>query len=187
MDDAELLVATVRGDPDAFAAFYRRHVRRVLAFLVRATGDPEVAADLAGEVFAVALASCSRYEPRHDSALPWLLGIARNKLRESRRRGRVENATRRRLQIAALPLGEDDLAEIQEFGAVNDADVIAAVERLPANERRAVTARVVNERDYRDIAAELDCSESVIRQRVSRGLAKVRAQLADSDATKERS
>jgi RNA polymerase sigma factor (sigma-70 family) len=138
-------------------------------------------------VFAVALASCSRYQPRHESALPWLLGIARNKLRESRRRGRVENATRRRLQIASLPLGDDDVAEIEAFGAVNDADVIAAVERLPANERRAVTARVVNERDYRDIAVELDCSESVVRQRVSRGLAKVRAQLSDPSATKETS
>jgi RNA polymerase sigma-70 factor (ECF subfamily) len=187
MNDAELLVATLGGDPDAFAAFYRRHVLRVLGFLVRATGDPEVAADLAGEVFAVALASCSRYEPRNESALPWLLGIAQNKLRESRRRGRVENATRRRLQMASLPLGDDDVAEIAGFAELNGGDVVSALERLPVEEQRAVKARVVDERGYREIAAELKCSESVVRQRVSRGLAKVRVQLSDRNATEERS
>ncbi len=73
MDDAELLARASRGDADAFAAFYRRHLPRVLAFGVRLTGDPELAADLCGEVFAAALSGCARYEPGHDTALPWLL------------------------------------------------------------------------------------------------------------------
>jgi DNA-directed RNA polymerase specialized sigma24 family protein len=85
MDDAQLLAATAGGDAEAFAAFYRRHLPRVVGIALRATGDPELTADLAGEVFAVALASASRYEPIHDTAAPWLAGIAHNKLRESRR------------------------------------------------------------------------------------------------------
>jgi DNA-directed RNA polymerase specialized sigma24 family protein len=68
MDDAELIAATARGDADAFAVLYRRHLPRVVGFGLRATGDPEVAADLAAEVFAAALASCPRYRPQHDSA-----------------------------------------------------------------------------------------------------------------------
>ena len=43
--DGELLVATA-GDPEAFAVFYRRHVRGVLAFFRRRVGSPEVAYDL---------------------------------------------------------------------------------------------------------------------------------------------
>jgi RNA polymerase sigma-70 factor (ECF subfamily) len=178
MDDGELIAATARGDADAFAALYRRHLPRVVGFALRATGDPEVSADLTAEVFAAALASCARYEPQHDSAAPWLLGIAQNKLRESRRRGRVENATRRRLQMSALPLEDGDLERVEELAAIGDLNVASALDRLPANERDAVRARVIDERDYRDIADELECSESVVRQRVSRGLARVRTRLS---------
>ncbi len=113
------------------------------------------------------------------SAAPWLLGIAQNKLRESRRRGRIENATRRRLQIAPLPLEDDDLERVEELAAISDVDVTSALERLPANERDAVRARVIDEREYRDIAGELECSESVVRQRVSRGLARARTRLSN--------
>ena len=36
---------------------------------------------------------------------------------------------------------------------------------------------MVDERGYGEIAAELQCSESVVRQRVSRGLAALRTRL----------
>lgn len=177
MDDSELIAATAGGDAEAFAVLYRRHLPRVVGFALRATGDPEVAADLTAEVFAAALASCARYRPHHDSAAPWLLGIAQNKLRESWRRGRVENATRRRLQMAALPLGDGDLERVEELGALGNVDLASVIDQLPAHELEAVRARVIDERDYHDIAAELECSESVVRQRVSRGLARARTRL----------
>ncbi len=181
MDDADLLAATVHGDADAFAAFYRRHLPAVVGFALRATGDPEIAADLAGEVFAAALAACGRYRPEHPSATPWLLGIAHNKLRESRRRGYVEDRARRRLQISPLTLTDDDLDRVEELAAASAGVALAAVEELPAAEREAVRARVIGERGYREIAAELRCSESVVRQRVSRGLARMRERMSDQE------
>ncbi len=48
------------------------------------------------------------------------------------------------------------------------------VELLPSDERHAVKARIVDERTYGEIAAELHCSELVVRKRVSRGLARLR-------------
>jgi len=184
MDDAQLLLATAQGDADAFARFYRRHLPVVVGFCLRATGDREFAADLTGEVFAVALASCGRYVARHDSAAPWLIGIAQNKLRESRRRGRVSDVVRRRLQMQPLVLDDEGLGRVDELAWQGESAVMAALERLPAAERDAVRARVIDERDYREIAASLRCSESVVRQRVSRGLARVRARLTESETTK---
>ncbi|HWD76280.1 MAG TPA: sigma-70 region 4 domain-containing protein, partial [Solirubrobacteraceae bacterium] len=55
-----------------------------------------------------------------------------------------------------------------------------AVEALPAAERDAVRARIVEGRDYRDLAVQLRCSESVVRQRVSRGLARIRSRIPDT-------
>jgi RNA polymerase sigma factor (sigma-70 family) len=179
MDDQRLLAASAHGDADAFAAFYRRHLPTVLGFCLRQTGSRENAADLAAEVFASALVASSRYESQHDSAVPWLLGIARNKLLESHRRGRVENAARRRLGIARLELEDEDLARVEELAAIADPPLLSLVQELSADERNAVRARIVEERDYAEIAAELECSESVVRKRVSRGLARVRAQLSE--------
>ncbi|HEY1520373.1 MAG TPA: RNA polymerase sigma factor [Solirubrobacteraceae bacterium] len=187
MDDADLLAATARGDAEAFACFYRRHLARVVAFALRATGDHELAADLAGEVFAVALESAGRYRPDRGTAVPWLLGIAHNKLRESWRRGRVEDATRRRLQISPLELSHEDLQRVEALAAeAAGSPAMVAVEQLPDTERAAVRARVLDGRDYDEIAAELRCSESVVRQRVSRGLARVRTRLSEQAREGER-
>jgi RNA polymerase sigma factor (sigma-70 family) len=77
--DAVLLAGT-RADPDAFAAFYRRYERLILGYLLRRTGDPELAADLTAEVFAAALRAASRYRPESSSAAGWLLTIAQRVL-----------------------------------------------------------------------------------------------------------
>jgi RNA polymerase sigma factor (sigma-70 family) len=172
MDDERLLAATARGDAEAFATFYRRHLGLVTGFCLRATGDRELAADLTGEVFAAALAGCARYARQHESAAPWLIGIAHNKLRESRRRGRVQDAVRRRLQIRPLALDDEDLLRVDELAALGAASVSAAVDALPHAERDAVRARIVEERDYRELAAELRCSESIVRQEA--GLSRLR-------------
>ena len=49
--------------------------------------------------------------------------------------------------------------------------------RLPPEQREAVRARVLDERDYADIARELHTSELVVRKRVSRGLATLRTHM----------
>lgn len=51
---------------------------------------------------------------------------------------------------------------------------------LPPEQRDAVRARVLDERGYPDIALAAETSESVIRKRVSRGLAGLRERLGDS-------
>src|SRR5215467_1665908 len=75
--DAELLRA---GTADGFEEVYDRHAAEVFAWARARVG--EHAADLTAEVFARAWLRRGRF--RHESevsALPWLLGIARNVLR----------------------------------------------------------------------------------------------------------
>jgi RNA polymerase sigma-70 factor (ECF subfamily) len=109
----------------------------------------------------------------------WLLGIARNKLRESQRRGRVEDSSRRRVGAEPVSLTDADLERVEELASL-DADIIPLVEALPATLRGALTERVLHERPYQDIALELRCSESVVRQRVSRALRALRSQLEET-------
>lgn len=177
-DDGELLAAS-RADADAFAAFYDRYEASLVGYFTRRTGDPEVAADLTAEVFAAALAAAHRYRAEAPTAAGWLFAIAHNKLLKSLRRGRVEAASRRRLGIREpISLAAEELEHV-ERAASADGWVTELLERLPALQRDAVRARILDERSYPDIAGELQTSELVVRQRVSRGLSKLRAELEE--------
>jgi RNA polymerase sigma factor (sigma-70 family) len=171
VDDDELL-ARSRRDPAAFGAFYERHERLVLGYFMRRTRDPELAADLAAETFAAALLGARRYRGGGAPASAWLVGIARNVLAGSVRRARVEDRARRRLGMEPLELDDDLLERIARVDG--DARVEALLARLSADQSAAVRARVLEDEDYAGIAARLRCSESVVRQRVSRGLAVLR-------------
>ena len=177
--DAALLAAIASRDGAAFAVFYRRHVPTVLAFLMRETRDPEASADLAAEVFAAVLLAAGRYAEQTDSATPWLIGIARNKLLMSWRRGRVEARARHRLGFEPVALDDGDLARIVEV-AQGGAGILRLVDDLPADEGAAIRSRVLDERSYREIATQLKCSEMVVRKRVSRGLARMREQIKET-------
>lgn len=179
-DDLELVAAIVRGDEMAFAALYRRHVPLVLRYCLRQTGNREVAADLCAEVFAASLIAVRRYRVEQEDVLAWLLGIARNKLRESRRRGRVEDRARKRMGVPVDDLTDDDLERVVELASIDVNTLAALINSLPDDLRRPLLERVVEERPYADIAAELRCSELVVRQRVSRGLKRLRSEIGES-------
>lgn len=168
-DDATLLV---RG----FEHFYARHESAVLAFFVQRTRRPEIAADLTAETFARALAGRERFDPMAGPARAWLFGIARHLLADSLRAGQVEDATRRRLGMAPIGLDDEALARIDELAGDH---ALAVLAELPERQREAVTAYVIDERDYDEMAAELRCSRSVMRQRVSRGLRAMRLRLEE--------
>ncbi|HET6448002.1 MAG TPA: RNA polymerase sigma factor [Conexibacter sp.] len=179
--DEELLLASVE-DADAFAAFYCRHVDAVLAYFAVRTRRPEVAADLAAETFAAALRGVGRYRRRQEPAVAWLFAIARNKLADAARRGAVADRARRRLGMEPVPLTDADLERVEALVDLAAGGASALTERLhalPAAQREAIVAHVLDERDYPEIARELRCSEAVVRKRVSRGLATLRTQLEE--------
>ena len=176
--DDDLLAAT-RTEPEAFAVFYRRHVEALLAYFARRTRDAELAADLTAETFAAALAGAHRHRPDKGPAVAWLYGIARRQLAHAARKGAVEDRARRRLGMAPLQLTDEALERVE---ALATADASAALireglEALPADQREAVLARVLEEQDYAEIASHARTSESVVRKRVSRGLAGLRSRL----------
>jgi DNA-directed RNA polymerase specialized sigma24 family protein len=156
--DEELLAATP-GRPDAFAAFYRRHLGAVLALLLHRTRGREATADLTAEVFASALETARDAEP---PARGWLFGIAHRALAESGRRGRVDDAARLRLRMPARVLTDGDLE-----GVVALADIgrpgglaIALVDGVPPDQRDAVVRGVLEQ----DLAVrELKRSKGVVR------------------------
>ena len=94
------------------------------------------------------------------------------------RHGQVDARARERLGASSLTVEDEDLAVVLEIAAGQDGAAGHLLAELPAEERTAVRARVIEERAYGEIARSLGCSEMVVRKRVSRGLARLRAGLA---------
>lgn len=145
------LLAATLIDPQAFGVFYRRHVRGVLAFFRRRVPTPEVAFDLCAETFAAALEAAPRYRPQREPAGD-------------------DGQSREPARSWLYGIAWNKLHEAERRGRAED------------SARRSLGMQpIVDERTYPEIAAELRCSESVVRQRVSRGVRTMRRMLEDRE------
>jgi RNA polymerase sigma factor (sigma-70 family) len=158
-------------ESEAFGVFYDRHARTLLGYFARRTGDTEAAADLTAETFASAIKAQERYVATGAPALAWLYTIAARRLADYHRRGAVETRMRRSLAMRTPSLSEEDAAMIRLL-AEDAAGALLA--QLPADQRHAVAERIVEQRDYADLAASLHTTEATVRKRVSRGLEALR-------------
>ena len=163
----------VAGGPEEFASFYARHADQLLVWFARRVLDAEVALDLTSETFAQAFVSRARYRGGSErEAAGWLYGIARHQLSRYLRRGRAETRALRRLGLEVPTLGEDDVARVERMADLDELrrQIGPRLERLSAEQRRALQLRVVDELPYPQVAERLGVSEVSARARVSRAL-----------------
>lgn len=177
LDDRDLLVLA-RSDREAFAEIYRRHAAGVLAYFSRALGRTDLAFDLTAETFAAALLALPGYEPTAASGRSWLYSIAHNRLVDSVRRGQAEARARQELAMQAIVLTDDGEAMLELIVArIDGRTALELVKDLPPDQREAISARFIRDQEYAEIAVQLNCSEQVVRKRVSRGLATLGSRL----------
>jgi RNA polymerase sigma-70 factor (ECF subfamily) len=172
------LVEAARRDPAAFDALYRRYLAQVYSFAYYELGDHHAAEDASERTFLAALDGLARFEERArpsdgDGASTfrvWLFQIARNAISSQRR------TLRRRptvpLEAAATVTGPVDV-EADVLARDEAAAAWRAVERLPADRRRALVLRFVDEMTTAEIAGILGRSEGAVRVLIHRGLRSV--------------
>jgi RNA polymerase sigma-70 factor (ECF subfamily) len=179
--DLQLLEAARGGEAAAFEHFYRRHVPLILSYCRRRSPSPETAADLMAESFTAALIAV--HDPKRELPnvpIAWLLTIAHRRIADSYRRGRVESSARDRLRLERLDLDDGDIRRIEQFSA--DVELQSNLERLlSADQFDALRARIFEERSYEEIAGALQCSEAVVRKRLSRAMGALRAALGEAE------
>ena len=178
---AHLLEA--RRDPKRFARFYEQEHRDLFRYLRAQVLCPEIAADLTAETFAKALVGLRRFDPKRGNGRQWLYGIARNELRAWVRDGQVSRRFRERVGLQIIQFTEIDEALIDH--RIDVAGLLErsrlAFEALDASDRELVQLRVVDGLDYASIAARIGCTAATARVRAYRALARLRAEVLDSD------
>ena len=180
-NDDDLLQACRHGDADAFGIFYARYRSSVLAYFARRVAQPELAADLMAETFARLLVETLSRRPLPEMPTAWLFTAARNLLVDSARRGRAESAARRKLGLPPLPLDDDDIERILEIAEATE--LLREIRAHVSPEAfEVLRARLIDEEPYAELAQRLECSEAVVRKRLSRAVADLRTTIGERDA-----
>ncbi|WP_408897990.1 RNA polymerase sigma factor [Nocardioides sp. R1-1] len=156
-----------------FRRLYAAHFDAVLGFALRRTDRPEDAADVTADTFLVAWRRL-RHVPPGEATRPWLYAVARRTLANQRRGEgrRVALGERLRLQIAHAVA---DLAD----DVVHRADVTAAMRRLSARDEEVLQLHLWEGLEPREIAEVLGLPATVVRPRLSRARARLRALLGN--------
>jgi RNA polymerase sigma-70 factor (ECF subfamily) len=169
--DERLQIEAARQDPAKFGELYERHFDRVYAFVVRRVRDRSTAEDVTAEVFRKALAGLPRFQSGGAPFAAWLLRIAANALVDRSRR------LRREASVA------DDAPELQvepdADASDRHSDLFRFVNELPAEQRRVIVERFVEQRSIRDIAGRLNRSEGAVKQLQLRALQGLRTRMED--------
>jgi RNA polymerase sigma factor (sigma-70 family) len=176
--DSEIIAASL-ARPLEFAAIFDRHYEAVRRYAARRLGGA-LADDVAAQAFEEALKSRARYDARHSSARPWLLGIATNLIRHHHRSEGRRLQAFNRLQ---RPLAAGDHADLvaQRVDAARLAPVLRdALRALPDGERDVLLLFTWADLAYGEIAVALRIPVGTVRSRLNRARGRIRERIARS-------
>ena len=183
LDRDRALVEAAQLDPLRFDALYRRYLAQVYSYAYYELGDHHEAEDATERTFLAALTNLARFEERARPAdgegastfRVWLFQVARNTI-ANQRRGRRRHP---QAPLDAASLVADPL-DLEGRAAARDEASAAwnAVGRLPADRRRALVLRFVEEMSTAEIAGVLGRSEGAVRVLIHRALRTVARDLA---------
>lgn len=179
--DADLLAAHVAGDPEAFGLLFARHRDRLWAVALRTMGNPTDAEDGLQDALIAAFRRADTF--RGQSAVTtWLHRVVVNACLDRIRAGKVR---------AAFPAGDDLVAHLESqprttqhtlapdapdpaevaVGAERRDQVLAALQRLPAEQRAALVLVDMEGYSVAEAAEMLGCAVGTVKSRCSRGRA----------------
>ncbi|WP_351230204.1 RNA polymerase sigma factor SigM [Streptomyces sp. NPDC002133] len=171
--DQELLEQHVAGDPDAFGELVRRHRDRLWAVALRTLGDREEAADAVQDALVSAFRAAHTF--RGQSAVTtWLHRITVNACLDrarkaaSRKTSPVDD-TERLEQLLEPHESAEAPAERKDLHR----ELLAALARLPADQRAALVLVDMQGYPVAEAARVLDVPTGTVKSRCSRGRARL--------------
>ena len=181
--DEALIAGMVLGDELAAVTFVRRYQKRVFGLAIGMLGDPAAAEDVAQEALIRAWRHAPMFDARRGSASTWILTITRNLAIDAIRKHR------------AVPTDPDDLIaigmasqgrSIEDLGAggVLAPELRAALNGLPAGQRRAIVLAALYGRTIDEISSSESIPLGTAKTRIRSGLRKLRVALHDSEEWK---
>lgn len=153
---------------EAFKEFYIANKDKLFAYLIRMTGDYQLAGDVLQESFVRLLSHYGAGEKN----VALLYKIARNALIDSRRRGR------KIIEAEISDVADERSLEHDIMIRESYRKVLAAMKHLDETERDILSLSVSSDLSYRDIAMITGISEANVRVRIHRARLKLKGMLS---------
>ena len=167
--DADLVIASLSGDRDAFGQIVSRYQSLICSLAYSATGSLGASEDLAQETFITAWRHLRHLRERHNLKA-WLCGIARNRINNAlRREGREPVRVAESLEQINESASTEPLPHDQTISKEEETILWRSLERIPENYREPLVLFYREHQSIENVAAALDLTEDAVKQRLSRG------------------
>lgn len=170
-EDQELMLRVKAGDAEAFNRLMDKYQKTVVNLVFRFTSDREAAEDLAQEVFLRIYRAAPRYEPRA-KFFTYLYQVTLNLCRNAREKSQRRKAQSldqntdqdRPLDIPDPEGGADIPLERKEIAA----EVQAAIQELPAEQRELLVLQRFKDLGYEELAGVTGQTVSAVKAKLHR-------------------
>jgi len=169
--EERLLVEAAQQDPARFIDLYEANFERVYAFVSRRVRSRADVEDITSLVFQQALENLPRFEWRGVPFAAWLYRIAANAVADRWQSMAREDGR----PVMDAPSVEFDDSEIER--TEYRAQLFRNVAKLPAEQRRVIVMRFVEEKSLLEISKALGKSTGAIKQLQHRAYTALRAQV----------
>ena len=180
LDEAELVARAKRGDAAAYEELV--HAYQGIAFRTAyvVAGSAADAEEAAQEGFVKAYRALGRVREGAPFR-PWLLRIVANEARNRRRSARRRDRLALRALADAPPGDAAPSPEAALLAAERRGRLLAGVNALAEKDRLVIACRYFLDLSEEETAAALGCRRGTVKSRVSRALARLRAELGERD------
>ena len=166
MSDAESLARrAVQREAAAWEQLFELHYRNVFAFVRYRLRSIDEAEDIASQTFEVAYSHASRFDYRGVPIEGWLIGIARNLVRDH-----IKKLGRRGMDDEfddSLELSEPDQADAIGLRR----DLLEAMRDLTGDQREVIEQRFLLDKSVAETAVAMNRSEDAVKNLQRRALA----------------
>jgi RNA polymerase sigma factor (sigma-70 family) len=177
VSDEQLWQASRAGDRDAFGRIVERYQSLVCALAYSGTGNLATSQDLAQEAFVAAWRRLGELrEP--EKLRSWLCSIVRNLAAGTVRRDLRRGGAPQPLDAVAEPVSQAGDPEAEFVTREEEAILWRALAGMPDTYREPMVLFYREEQSIADVATQLDLSEDAVKQRLSRGRAMLREEMA---------
>jgi RNA polymerase sigma-70 factor (ECF subfamily) len=169
-------------DAAAYEIIFDRHVDAAYALARRMCGPRSLAEDVVQEAFLSIWRMASRYDPARGSVRTWTLGVVHHRAIDALRHAGLHE--RRRASDKGIEQSLE-AAERTESAAIRGSeatDIKAALEELPAAQRRAIELAYFGGFTHIEIAEITGAPVGTVKGRMRLGLQRLRGSLAGWEA-----
>jgi RNA polymerase sigma-70 factor (ECF subfamily) len=164
-----------RGEPEGWDWLFDRYHRLVLRYTMARLGDADLAEDVTQEVFVAAVTAIHKLRDDSSHAIEgWLLGIARHKVADRRRR-----LKRDQRQPVVTAFEAPDAAELA-VNRLSADEVRGALEQLSEAQREVILRRFILDESLEEVASSMRKPVGAVKSLQHRGLASL-VRLCGSD------